>query len=503
LETEKPLKPARKKTNKKVVTATTQPVTVPPTPAAPVATPTSTPKPTRTSLLREQHTVQRSTNKPHPLSSPPPLASSKIRRSLSQQTLRDYASYILDLRSSSRPAQSSPRFKQLHNLYSSLERLNNLSLTAHVTYPKTVLPPSRSLDFPTWWTVRNRTRIDQEIDQITSKLLQAQTNRLFFFKPTFEKKWTPDSHLRFKKFNVQELKEILIKQKPIQMVKDTYRTNYRGLSVKESALNIEIHREVNQNKKNITRSNTFSGSMIGGRPITTTPHGFTLSSDPYNKGSSINLQRSKSFYIVDDERKKLYSSLICDELRSLYRSQPLYTLYTNNVGVRKHFFERDHSDQGISAKRDGHLTIDKSPRDLRGHLTIDKSPRDLRGHLTSDNKSPRDHKPRSRSASPPQQQKPSVSIHHPLITRSRRPLYQPSSTPNILSPVLIRPNADDRSMTSSSTTFRLLDSRVFVNFDPSLHQPKFRYVPTPSYQSLHHHQGYPSDNSSSLSTLYI
>ncbi|CAG7786782.1 unnamed protein product [Allacma fusca] len=153
-----------------------------------------------------------------------------------------YAKYILELQHS---RKKSPRFVQLHRLYSSLERLGQLERSTSM-YDIPILSLERQLDFDAWWKVRNRTRVDEEIASISSQLSTAQRNREFFFRPrrVEEFKWKGDSALRCKQWSINELRSFLMgeeEKRHSKSASDLHKTAWRGTSVKEVALTMEVN----------------------------------------------------------------------------------------------------------------------------------------------------------------------------------------------------------------------------------------------------------------------
>ena len=191
-------------------------------------------KHTKTSVLREQLS-----NNPH--LDPKGLVRSLSCIGLREKLLRDYnyTSYILELQHA---RKRSARFMQLHNLYSSLERLGALEKSTSL-YNIPIMSVQRQVDFEAWWKVRNRLRVEEEMSAIANKLLVAQKNREFFFQPKeLEKfRWKGDSALRIKNKSVHELKDILrLEDKLTKSALDLHKATWRGTSVKETALNLEV-----------------------------------------------------------------------------------------------------------------------------------------------------------------------------------------------------------------------------------------------------------------------
>jgi hypothetical protein len=154
------------------------------------------------------------------------------------------------------------------------------------------------------------------------ELLEAQQDREFFFRPKTPLVWCPvqDSHLRFKKWSVDQLKGLLGEKKGFSEFKlDLYKTQWRGSTVKELALNLEVNELYKKGacgvgvrtpylRRAFSMSSTLSeeqregikeriGHLIttaaskrgqsgqresrpGGRAAITSRMGFTLSSDP-------------------------------------------------------------------------------------------------------------------------------------------------------------------------------------------------------------------------------
>ena len=80
--------------------------------------------------------------------------------------------------------------------------------------------------------------------------MEAQRDREFFFRPKTPPVWRPDAHLRFKKWSVEELKAVLLgeEKKSEAWRRDLYKTRWRGVTVKEVALNLEVENLIkNQN----------------------------------------------------------------------------------------------------------------------------------------------------------------------------------------------------------------------------------------------------------------
>lgn len=163
---------------------------------------------------------------------------------LKEKLIRDYTytNYILELQHA---RKRSPRFLQLHRLYSSLERLGQLERSTSL-YDIPVLSQEKQLDFEAWWKVRNRLRVEEEMCSIVNQLMHAQKNREFFFRPKSpdQVRWRGDSALRCKQWNIDELRHFLLTGELIKskqpLTSDLHKTAWRGTSVKEVALNMEV-----------------------------------------------------------------------------------------------------------------------------------------------------------------------------------------------------------------------------------------------------------------------
>ncbi|XP_035701952.1 uncharacterized protein LOC110845990 isoform X2 [Folsomia candida] len=289
------------------------------------------------------------------------LPRQKRRRSVSCLNLRDYSQYVLALRHSH---TRSPRFARLHSLYSSLDRLCELEASSAALPP--LLPLAKKNDFDAWWKVRHRHRMEQEMDTLSRELFQAQHEREFFFRPKTPPIWSPDSHLRFKKWRVEELKAFLTgpdRSSAALWKLDLYKTRWRGVSVKELALNLEVsdlfkkeqpphpvrgHPTApvplrrafsmsstlsNEQREGIKKrigmlivtaaknghgaDNSGRQSRLGGRAAVTTRMGFTLSSDK----RKISPPRGSPDPGLSENKKKEISHRISEELKERHQHQ--------------------------------------------------------------------------------------------------------------------------------------------------------------------------------------
>lgn len=205
---------------------------------------TSPTSPTTTALSNKRGKLRCSRNTNNAAAKHGRIVRSVSCLTLKEKLIRDYTytNYILELQHA---RKRSPRFLQLHKLYSSLERLGQLERSTSL-YDIPVLSAEKQLDFDAWWKVRNRLRVEEEMSGIVSQLMHAQRNREFFFRPKSPEamRWKGDSALRCKQWNIDELRHFLLTGELLKSrqasASDLHKTAWRGTSVKEVALNMEV-----------------------------------------------------------------------------------------------------------------------------------------------------------------------------------------------------------------------------------------------------------------------
>ncbi|CAB0002311.1 unnamed protein product [Nesidiocoris tenuis] len=116
----------------------------------------------------------------------------------------DYQSYVLELLHSQ---PKSERFKELHNFYSSLERMAELEKTTSNTDLRPRLKGEEVIDFDRWKQLRNKERAEIEWSSLYHKLMEDQKHKDLLFNPKETIRWQGDRGLRNKEKSVEDLRQ--------------------------------------------------------------------------------------------------------------------------------------------------------------------------------------------------------------------------------------------------------------------------------------------------------
>ncbi|XP_078046707.1 cbl-associated protein isoform X3 [Augochlora pura] len=202
-------------------------------------------------------------------------SSSSLTRStmsLSPADREDYHQYILGLL---HERKKSERYKELHDFYSSLERLGELERT----FSSSDLARMKSedvIDYDRWKKVRSHEKAEIEMNKLYGKLKAVQRDKdlLFSTKDLDKLKWKGDWGLKFKERSVED---ILQKLKKLQTDDsessrkreglDSYKPLWRGRSVinvastMQQKANDEQRSKLDHLQRNLGGSNKFWSSL--------------------------------------------------------------------------------------------------------------------------------------------------------------------------------------------------------------------------------------------------
>ncbi|XP_076243270.1 cbl-associated protein isoform X1 [Calliopsis andreniformis] len=154
----------------------------------------------------------------------------------------EYHQYVLELLHDKRKSE---RYKELHNFYSSLERLGELERTFSSSDLRPRMKTEEIIDYDQWKSARMQEKAEIELNALYEKLKAVQKDKDFLFttKDISKAKWRGDCGLRCKERSVeniiQHFKKIqaegseleFSKRKEISSRKDTYKPLWRGTSV--------------------------------------------------------------------------------------------------------------------------------------------------------------------------------------------------------------------------------------------------------------------------------
>ena len=154
----------------------------------------------------------------------------------------DYQQYILEKLHS---RQKSKRYKDLHDFYTSLERMGKLEKTTSSGDLRPRLKNEEIIDYERWKQVRTKEKAEQELKDLYRKLQLVQKEKDFLFstRDIDRYKWRGDSTLRCKERSVDNIREQFrklaneeseleaMRQREIAAKKDTYKPLWRGNSV--------------------------------------------------------------------------------------------------------------------------------------------------------------------------------------------------------------------------------------------------------------------------------
>ncbi|XP_076388967.1 cbl-associated protein [Megachile rotundata] len=169
----------------------------------------------------------------------------------------EYRRYVFEMLHDRR---KSTRYKELHDFYSSLERLGELERTFSSSDLRPRLRNEEIVDYDRWKKVRSQERIQTEFNVLYGKLKAVQRDKdlLFSTKDANKFKWNGDGALRCKERSVeniiQQFKKLQTessKKIEISSRKDTYKPLWRGTSVINMASTIQKKAKGDQNEKSL------------------------------------------------------------------------------------------------------------------------------------------------------------------------------------------------------------------------------------------------------------
>lgn len=171
---------------------------------------------------------------------------SLTRSSSSLNTLptdrEDYQQYILEMLHC---RKKSNRYKDLHDFYSSLEKMGELERTTSTGDLRPRMKNEEIIDYDRWKEVRSKEKAHQELKVLYRKLTNVQKEKDFVYstKDVDRYKWRGDSGLRLKERSVENIREQFKKlaneeseleasrQREIASKKDVYKPLWRGNTV--------------------------------------------------------------------------------------------------------------------------------------------------------------------------------------------------------------------------------------------------------------------------------
>ncbi|XP_031368637.1 uncharacterized protein LOC102672218 isoform X20 [Apis dorsata] len=159
----------------------------------------------------------------------------------------------------------SERYKELHDFYSSLERLGELERTFSSTDLRPRMKNEEIIDYDRWRKVRSQEKAEVEFSTLYGKLKAVQKDKNFLFstKDIGKFKWNGDCSLRCKERSVeniiQHFKKLQSegseldssKRREISWRKDTYKPLWRGTSVINVASTMQEKANESKNEKSL------------------------------------------------------------------------------------------------------------------------------------------------------------------------------------------------------------------------------------------------------------
>ena len=157
----------------------------------------------------------------------------------------------------------SERYRELHDFYSSLERLGELERTFSSGDLRPRMRNEEIIDYDRWKKVRSQERAEVEFSALYGKLKAVQKDKDFLFstRDVSKFKWHGDCSLRckersveniiqhFKKLQFEESELESSKRREISARKDTYKPLWRGTSVINVASTIQKKANVAQGER--------------------------------------------------------------------------------------------------------------------------------------------------------------------------------------------------------------------------------------------------------------
>lgn len=168
------------------------------------------------------------------------LSLSKSTSSLKSPPInrKNYQRYFFELMHTK---ETSKKYKDLHDFYANLERIDELKKTTSSHYLKPRLKNEEIIDYDRWKGLRSKEHAEQELKLIYEKLEDVQREKNFLFNTNdLEKiRWRGDCGLRCKERSVENISESFRKladdnkhdENRFEIKKDSYKTLWRGSSV--------------------------------------------------------------------------------------------------------------------------------------------------------------------------------------------------------------------------------------------------------------------------------
>lgn len=188
----------------------------------------------------------------------------------------EYHQYVLERLHNRR---RSKRYKELHDFYSSLERLGELERTFSTNDLRPRMKNEEIIDYDRWKKVRSHERAEVEFSALYGKLKAVQRNKdlLFSTKDISKFKWHGDCSLRCKERSVENIIQHFNKlqseesdleysrRKEISSRKDTYKPLWRGTSVLNVASTMQKKANSSHNEKSLDHTDhPFLQRNLGG-----------------------------------------------------------------------------------------------------------------------------------------------------------------------------------------------------------------------------------------------
>ncbi|CAL7935025.1 unnamed protein product [Xylocopa violacea] len=170
------------------------------------------------------------------------LSLARSTSSLCWSDREDYHRYVLEMLHDRRRSE---RYKELHDFYSSLERLGELERTFSSSDLRPRTRHEGIIDYDRWREARSQEKAEVELNALYGKLKAVQRDKdlLFSAKDIGKFKWQGDRGLRCKERSVENIIQRFKKlqteaselessrQREISSRKDTYKPLWRGTSV--------------------------------------------------------------------------------------------------------------------------------------------------------------------------------------------------------------------------------------------------------------------------------
>ncbi|XP_044011704.1 uncharacterized protein LOC122854795 isoform X3 [Aphidius gifuensis] len=152
---------------------------------------------------------------------------------------KNYQRYFFELMHTK---ETSKKYKDLHDFYANLERIDELKKTTSSNNLKPRLKNEEIIDYDRWKGLRSKEHAEQELKLIYEKLEDVQREKNFLFNTNdLEKiRWRGDCGLRCKDRSVENISESFRKlsndnkhddENRFKIKKDSYKTLWRGSSV--------------------------------------------------------------------------------------------------------------------------------------------------------------------------------------------------------------------------------------------------------------------------------